>query len=210
VATSSDERPPRRTPAGGPVVGPSSPIAGRPSRGWCSWRSAPRRSSASRRSRGWSWVRPPFWTLSGSVTPRWDRPLTRWLDLGVYTGLLLVSGHRHARGVHGRRPCLLRHRLPGLRGPHGLARGSQPGSRYLEKAPRIRDCHPGGRETERQGGRCGLAASTGDLPRNPPPRLHSAPTFQHDVMLALSRPRHQDNRSFLRCQLPRPFGYFRK
>ena len=33
-----------------------------------------------------------LWTLWLSVTPGWDRPLTRWLDLGVCIGLLLVSG----------------------------------------------------------------------------------------------------------------------
>jgi signal transduction histidine kinase len=33
-----------------------------------------------------------LWTLWLSVTPGWDRPLTRWLDLGVCTGLLLISG----------------------------------------------------------------------------------------------------------------------
>jgi hypothetical protein len=33
-----------------------------------------------------------LWTLWLSVTPGWDRPLTRWLDLGVCIGLLLISG----------------------------------------------------------------------------------------------------------------------
>jgi hypothetical protein len=33
-----------------------------------------------------------LWTLWLSATPGWDRPLTRWLDLGGCTGLLLVSG----------------------------------------------------------------------------------------------------------------------
>jgi hypothetical protein len=33
-----------------------------------------------------------LWTLWLSVTPGWDRPLTRWLDLGVCIVLLLVSG----------------------------------------------------------------------------------------------------------------------
>lgn len=33
-----------------------------------------------------------LWTLWLTVTPEWDRPLTRWLDLGVCIGLLLVSG----------------------------------------------------------------------------------------------------------------------
>ena len=33
-----------------------------------------------------------LWTLWLSVTSGWDRPLTRWLDLGVCIGLLLVSG----------------------------------------------------------------------------------------------------------------------
>jgi hypothetical protein len=45
-----------------------------------------------------------LWTLWLSVTPGWDRRLTRWLDLGVCIGLLLISGivmrEGYTVGVH--------------------------------------------------------------------------------------------------------------
>lgn len=76
-----------------------------------------------------------LWTLWLSVTPGWDRPLTRWLDLGVCIGLLLISGIVMREGYTVGEHPFFATAYPVCAAltwgaARGWARGSPPGSRF--------------------------------------------------------------------------------